>query len=335
MIKGANFLKGVLFLIFLNVWIYVYFITFDSQTISCKTDIEEKYEWSWELVEISEDELIEMMEDDEYHQYIPKTIDDYEIVSIDWNDDKINLVCYSWIDKNSFEIISWNYSKDKNGIYFWVETTLDKTNHVIYEIRNMLKWIDPVTFQDKWGWIITDKNVIYFTYITSGVLQYKKIKELDKNTFSFVDQKWWYIQDKNWFYHFYISHWNLELTKIDWVNISKFKNVWGYIYKDDKNIIYSWIVRKDVDLETFWYSDLYQIDKNHIYYDLRIVEWLIPDKTVAIAINDEDYLSDWELAYRFPAIWWWPRKVELDWRILRKYLEEYSKREEFTTCTFQ
>ena len=275
------------------------------------------------------------MEDDEVKKYIPKTIDDYEIVSIDLSDEKINLVCHDWVDKKSFEIVSAMYSKDKNGIYFGRKMRFRETNNVIYEIHNTLEGIDPVTFEDKGQWIISDKNWLYFTYRSSWILQYQKIEELDRKTFSFVEKKRKYIQDKNGFYYFHISYGNLELIKIEWVNVSEFKNIWWDIYSDGKNIIYSWVVRKDIDLSTFWYSDLYQIDKNHVYHDLRIVEWLVSEKTVAIIVDDEDYLTDWEIVYRFPPIWGWPRKIEMNGHILRKYLEKYSEKSEFDISYFQ
>lgn len=326
MIKGTNILKWVLFGVMVALWTFIYFTKFNPTIISCTPDTETQHEWLF-ITEIMEDELVS--------EYIPKTIDDYEIVSIDWGDEKINLVCYDGIDKKSFKIITDSYSKDKNGVYFWREKRLNETNHVIYEIHNTLEGIDPLTFENKGQWIISDKNGIYFTYRSAGILQYQKINELDNQTFSFIDKKWSYIQDKNWFYYFYISQGKIKLTKIGWINLSKFRNIWWYIYKDDKNIIYSWVVRKDIDLATFWYSDLYQIDKNHIYNDLRIVEWLIPEKTVAITINDEDYLTDWEIVYRFPPIWGWPRKIEMNGYILRKYLEKYSQKIEFDVSYFQ
>lgn len=125
-------------------------------------------------------------------------------------------------DKETFEILNWYYSKDKDNIYFeWIKIKTEFN----YESFEVIEWI-----------FVKDKSNIYYW----RGWKLLPIQEVDFKTFEVLDNR--YSKDKNNIYFFG--------KKMEWVDVETFE-VLNDLFCRDKNNVYLGILKIDrVDLKT-------------------------------------------------------------------------------------
>ena len=152
----------------------------------------------------------------------------------------------SWIDANTFKIVSDVYFKDKNSVYYGEGKIIDN--------------IDPITFEYLGGIYFKDRNSVWRSYYADeggAIGSVSRIKDADPGTFQFLE--YGYARDKNFVYY------NGDIL-LD--AISESFEVLNQEYSKDKNFVY--FVKdkiKDADSDTFEVVDYtYTKDKNSVYY---------------------------------------------------------------------
>lgn len=219
---------------------------------------------------------------------------------ISFTKDKNN-VYYIWkifevADANSFVIVSRYYYKDKYNVYtlHWKlmhnmdshslkyneenDIAYDKNWVYIWENLSIL-WADGESFEKVRKWdkyrsdFYKDNNHVYNS-------EWYIIEWADVNSFT---NKWTDLlsYDKNWVYY--------GTSIIKWADWESFKNIWHFYGKDNNNIYYIWISNRDwktsyakvvenadinsfVDISSLYYPSLYAKDKNHVFYEWKIIE---------------------------------------------------------------
>ena len=174
------------------------------------------------------------------------------------------------IDLSSFEVINNFYAKDKNHVFFnnqiiknsdpesiqVVEYPFCKDKNNVYFEDKVIENADPASFKtlkEAYKNYSKDKNHVYFK--TSVV------EDADPDTFEkYIGSDLWI--DKNYVFH--------DGKKLENSDAPTFESLDGS-YSRDKNNVYSYDKKLDVDMLTFRIiSKYYAIDKNHVYSGGRI-----------------------------------------------------------------
>ena len=113
------------------------------------------------------------------------------------------------VDIDSFELLEYNYSKDKNNMYFE---------------NKILEWIDPHSYE------FLDTHYIYLKSWKLVYMYWEKIKWADADSFEFLDS--WYSKDKNNIFH--------RENILEWADYDSFEILWERKAKDNNNTYFEW-----------------------------------------------------------------------------------------------
>lgn len=129
-------------------------------------------------------------------------------------------------DKQSFEVLSFWYSKDRNFVYY-VQIDSEASIYKIHEA-------DPKTFEiidsEYVGWddvFGKDKNNVFFGRVI--------IENADPNTFEVLSSH--YSKDKNYVYYKY-SPWDENIRRLEGINPATFEILDTSLVKDNNGIYY-------------------------------------------------------------------------------------------------
>ncbi len=166
------------------------------------------------------------------------------------------------VDKQTFQLISGGYSKDKNSVYY---------------IGKKIDGADPKNFKVLKDYIFTDEKNVY--------LYGEKKEEIDLQTLKFFDNDSSYFFDKNNIY--------FQGDKLENADFKSFKTMELNFSKDKNNVYLGNEKIEGADAKTFEVIDIYagfERDKNYLYYSneriknsdpytfQRINEHLVRDK---------------------------------------------------------
>lgn len=237
-----------------------------------------------------------------------KTFENIDFENIDFEKffkDK-NFIYYNgykkeFIDKNSFQILSLYFSKDKNKVY------LSHSN-----ILKILEWVDSETFElFYWNIFQKDKNFVYFygsrNDISDKIDRYTlKPYEIKYNQTSWfeVPKDKLYFSDKN---HTYIVFDSYNLNDVDikivWLN---YKHIWNNYYSDNENVYFKYKILPELsvkstleDIKTYHYKK--QIFSYHYLFKNKGLEFEEKIKKSKItALKEQKFWRDnFYIFYKF------------------------------------
>ena len=154
------------------------------------------------------------------------------------------------VDLNSFEILSYGYSKDKNNIYYEENTFLNGS------IKN-LEIYNRYFFRNN-GYLYLRRIFFNDTFIEN----LKKIKINSNIKLIKIDNYFFSFDENTILYE--------DFAGVHFINVEnskKFKKIKYYYYTDEKNIYYMYKKIPEVDLDSFEIiNKYYSKDKNNIYF---------------------------------------------------------------------
>ncbi len=178
-----------------------------------------------------------------------------------------------WADMDSF-VSFWYYSKDKNYVYIGAD---------------ILKWADAETFEVINDYYVKDKDHVYqgkniLPTMDAPTLKYNKEKNV--------------VYDKNGVYYLYL--------KFPWADWESFEKVCYQWYKDKNHAFFvdgdmseKEKIIPEIDVATMEceISSSTIRDKNNVYYEGAVLQWLNSKKFTCVDYGFCDYVKDDKLVF--------------------------------------
>ena len=206
---------------------------------------------------------------------------------------EFNQEAYSFgADNTTFEIIRWNYSKDKNEVYHIAEP-IPNVDSKTFEVLSAPKetyyyyhTLEKEYNNEYWellSYARDSQNIYYFWW---------KVEWADTNSFRVITPEIW--ADKEWVY--------FQRNKIKNTDSQSIKALQHWYAKDNINVYHrdqqNWWVIVWADSSTFrQLSPLLSIDKNNVFIHYKASVFFSPDEFTVIRSDKSEVLVQYQWKY--------------------------------------